>query len=232
MNPIEVWRPVFGMENVYEVSSCGRVRNQKHIVLAQSLVHGYRRVALTLESKRKDFKVHRLVLEAFVSPRPKGMMCRHLDGNKANNHLSNLAWGTNAENQADRVQHGTCNRGTRAPANILSESQVLEILSDMRPTRAIALDYSISATTVQKIKAGVSWAWFTGIVPKKGLCRGSTHRHAKLIEQQATAIRSDSRTYAEISAEYGISPSAVGRIKTGKTWAHTLPPTFLDAEAQ
>jgi HNH endonuclease len=51
--------------------------------------------------------VHRLVLEAFVGPCPPESECRHIDGNPANNHLSNLAWGTRKENYADSVRHGT-----------------------------------------------------------------------------------------------------------------------------
>ena len=46
--------------------------------------------------------VHRLVLEAFVGPCPEGMECRHLEGDTANNALSNLAWGTPQENAADK----------------------------------------------------------------------------------------------------------------------------------
>src|SRR5512135_1179056 len=51
---------------------------------------GYHSVLL----KRKDgyFRVlvHRAVLEAFSGPCPEGMECRHLDGNRRNNHISNL----------------------------------------------------------------------------------------------------------------------------------------------
>jgi HNH endonuclease len=55
----------------------------------------------------KRFRLHSLVLECFVGPRPPGMECRHLDGNPSNNALENLAWGTRSENRADQVRHGT-----------------------------------------------------------------------------------------------------------------------------
>jgi hypothetical protein len=51
--------------------------------------------------------VHRLVLEAFVGPCPRGCECRHIDGNPANNRIGNLAWGSRHQNQADSVRHGT-----------------------------------------------------------------------------------------------------------------------------
>lgn len=57
---------------------------------------------------RGTHKVHRLVLLAFVGPaRSKSHVCRHLDGNPANNTLSNLAWGTQQQNWDDRRRHGT-----------------------------------------------------------------------------------------------------------------------------
>lgn len=129
--------------------------------------------------------------------------------------LDNLAWGTNAQNQADRIAHGTSSRGTNAPANVLSDAQVLQIFKDPRPTRAIAFDYSVNAETVRRIKAGKTWVWLTGASPQAGLCRGSLHRHSKLNELQVMAIKSDLRTYAEIAAEHGVNQATVGKIKTG-----------------
>jgi hypothetical protein len=56
---------------------------------------------------RMSIRVHRLVAEAFI-PNPSGHPCvRHLDGNPKNNHVTNLAWGTYADNEADKARHGT-----------------------------------------------------------------------------------------------------------------------------
>ena len=75
---------------------------------------GYPTVRLVLPTgKRKRFRVHRLVAECFLSPRPLGKELRHLDGNKANNVPEILAWGTQAENAADRERHGRTSRGAK-----------------------------------------------------------------------------------------------------------------------
>ena len=49
--------------------------------------------------KRKTYKVHLLVAEAFHGPPPfEGAVVMHLDENAANNRSDNLKWGTQKEN--------------------------------------------------------------------------------------------------------------------------------------
>jgi hypothetical protein len=68
---------------------------------------GYLTVNLTPPSggKYQTFRVHRLVLEAFVGPCPEDMECRHLNGVRRDCRLVNLAWGTRAENIDDKRRH-------------------------------------------------------------------------------------------------------------------------------
>ena len=71
---------------------------------------GYLRVNLKDDSypvKTKPVNVHTAVLLAFVSSKPQGMECRHLNGNCLDNRLSNLCWGTHQENMQDEIRHGT-----------------------------------------------------------------------------------------------------------------------------
>lgn len=48
----------------------------------------------TGQRKYKTFRIHRLVLQAFVGPCPEGMEARHLNGDPSDNRLENLCWGT------------------------------------------------------------------------------------------------------------------------------------------
>lgn len=73
--------------------------------------HGYLRVNIRRGGVRFTRSVHRLVLEAFVGPRPPGFEARHLDGNPVNNALSNLAWGSSKQNSEDKRRHGTERNG-------------------------------------------------------------------------------------------------------------------------
>lgn len=126
MSQTEEWRSAVGYAGLYEVSSFGRVRtltrradNQgnrgRQIVVGRMLSPSgerYLTVKLTKNKMAKDVAVHQLVLEAFDCPRPVGMVARHFpDRSTRNNRADNLRWGTPAENQADRIVHGTSNLG-------------------------------------------------------------------------------------------------------------------------
>ena len=72
----------------------------------------YQLVNLSADGEVSTHYVHHLVLEAFHGTKPtREWQTRHLDGNPHNNNLSNLAFGTAADNAADRVRHGTQARG-------------------------------------------------------------------------------------------------------------------------
>jgi hypothetical protein len=105
----ECWRDVIGQEGLYFVSNFGRVRGPKGRILRPA-IDPVGRHSISISSagrQRLTRTIHRLVLEAFVSTRPPGLVARHLNGNPADNRLVNLVWGTYSENTYDRVRHGT-----------------------------------------------------------------------------------------------------------------------------
>lgn len=68
--------------------------------------HGYPSLILSMRGVKIPRKVHRLVLEAFVGPRPDAYQGCHYDGDPTNNRLDNLRWDTASANNKDRVRHG------------------------------------------------------------------------------------------------------------------------------
>lgn len=112
----ERWLPVPGYEGRYSVSDHGRVRSEvrpgrkQQIILAGgSNLFGHRQVVLSDGTSTRTFGVHRLVLAAFVGPCPEGQEVRHYpDHDPTNNHLSNLRYGTRAQNIQDMKQMGRC----------------------------------------------------------------------------------------------------------------------------
>lgn len=103
------WLPVVGYEGLYEVSDQGQVRSvlRGRLMTATATSQGYLQVTLSKGGKSARLKVHQLVMGAFVGPQEAGRQVRHLNGNPAESRLSNLAYGSQDENMADRVEHGT-----------------------------------------------------------------------------------------------------------------------------
>lgn len=82
---------------------------------------------------------------------------------------SHLSWKTPAENQADRLVHGTSNRGSRHGLSKLTEvdvSRIVRLLEAGASQQSIADRNGISQTTVSQISRGERWGWFTGRTPR------------------------------------------------------------------
>ena len=112
--------------------------------------------------KQYPFQVGALVLRAHVGPRPPGFECRHLDGNPFNNVLSNVCWGTHAENVEDRIRHGRQSRqlGEAHPLSRLSDKKVRAIreLRLMRlPVNWLAKQYEVRRDCIYKVASRRAW---------------------------------------------------------------------------
>lgn len=157
----ESWREVGGHPD-YDVSDHGRVRSHKswrgrptpRLLTQTRNTHGYPSVTLDLTPGRM---VHLLVLGAFMGSRPMACETRHLDGDRTNNRLANLAWGTSAENEADKRRHGTANRGERHPMAKLTTHQVEAIRGALGSQRGIAARFGICQSQVSVIRSGKAW---------------------------------------------------------------------------
>ena len=87
-------------EGIYGITSCGKVwsyRNEKFLKPVDDC-KGYLFVRLCKDGKVKNYKIHRLVAEAYL-PNPENLpQVDHIDENKTHNYLNNLQWITNKDN--------------------------------------------------------------------------------------------------------------------------------------
>lgn len=108
MKKEEEWKSIKGYEGLYEISSYGRVKSlsykykngkvREEIIRVPSITHGYEFLKLNKNGESKNYKIHRLVAEAFV-PNPENKPeVDHIDTNKRNNMVENLRWVTRQEN--------------------------------------------------------------------------------------------------------------------------------------
>lgn len=220
-----MWLPIRGYEGVYEVSNLGNVRSLDRYCngrwpgstrfypgrklnptpLRYTRGPDYLVVTLRYNGSRDYKKVHHLVAEAFLGPRPEGLLIRHLNGDGGDNRAENLAYGTHAENAADAIRHGTymgpaptshCKRGHPRPL----DREIGE------PCRE-CIDYRLKLRK-EKRRASDSWG---------------RSKNQKITEDQAREIIKRARrgeSHASISLDYPISRRHVSDIVAGVCWKH------------
>lgn len=121
---------------------------------------GYPRVTIYRNGKWSQHFAHVIVCEAWHGPRPDGMEVAHRDNVKTNIHPNNLRWATHAENEADKIEHGTTLRGDRHHQAKLSADQVREIrLRRAAGEMGISLAqlFGVTPQTVSRIVTGKNW---------------------------------------------------------------------------
>lgn len=166
---MEEWKAVIGYEGVYEVSSEGNVKRirpasgtRPNKILRPTPLDaaGRMKVVLSIGSKLRNYRVHRLVMASFVGPCPDGMEVNHKNGNPSDNRLSNLEYTTPKENSlhAKRILfRGVCEDHYHARLTNESVRQIRRQLAVGRTQKSLAKEYGVSRATIGDIKGERTW---------------------------------------------------------------------------
>lgn len=115
-----IWKDVIGYEGLYEISEYGDLKSlpkwrntgtggylsKVKIKSPKKIKKGYFLHELTRDGIAKTFKRSRLVAIAF-KPNPNNLPeVNHEDGNKANDHISNLEWISTSDNEKHAYRTG------------------------------------------------------------------------------------------------------------------------------
>lgn len=237
----ERWLPVVGYEGLYMVSDLGNVRSlhksNRRRLRGDLLTPAFTDdpphwcVSLTKGGKAKTWRIHRLVMEAFVGPCPEGQEVRHGPGGNLDNRLVNLCYGTHLDNVADMVRDGTRLRGERVGGSRLTERIVIECrrrYAAGETQTALGAEFGVSSAVLSQAITGARWAWVPGAVPDDGKshrARGTSCAAAKLtpeIVREARRRSAVGESSYVLATEYGVKQSTMWDAIRGHTWKDVL----------
>lgn len=207
------------------ISEKGDIINKRNFYKLNPCISpsGYLMVDKNLSYSRKSGGLHRIVYESFIGVIPEGLQINHMDGDKTNNHISNLELCTPSENTIHAYTTGLA-RGRKGEENHnskLTELQVKEIytLFEQGYTNDfIAKLYQIHSRYVSLIRHGKRWKYlYDETRPFKASVGNLPFSLAKCVYIFNKCIR-DKRPQKVLGDELSIDPSTVSRIRTGATW--------------
>lgn len=155
----EIWKDIEGYEGLYQVSNLGRIKsfikwNGHKYIKEVRIINPYKNysdkyyfrsvIKLYKNGEKKDFKVHRLVAQAFI-PNPNDYpIINHIDGNPLNNKVDNLEWCTQKYN----VNHALENELKINKINTIDRDTMLELLNKGYDYKTISKILGIATGTV------------------------------------------------------------------------------------
>lgn len=159
MDTQEEWRDVPEYEGLYRVSNLGRVFrvDKGYFVTLQAFKTGYIFVALYKHSKRKLFRIHRLLMAVFVGTPPPRHEVNHLDGDKTNNQLSNLEYVTRSQNIRHAIATLGHYHGVSHSLAKLNDEAVRFIRSSTLSKRELAEKFGVTTGTINCVIKGKTW---------------------------------------------------------------------------
>lgn len=118
---------------------------------------GYMIVTLCHQGVRKNKRVHRLMMEAFVPNPENKAYVNHKDGNKLNNTLANLEWATPKENALHAVNTGLCDSAIEASkeAVLMYEKDKITFIKEFSSMHEAMRKTGIAYQNISKVCRGL-----------------------------------------------------------------------------
>lgn len=165
----EIGEQWIDLENGYSVSDTGKVKNNKNgrVLKSKPQSNGYCYITLN----GKQLLLHRVVATAFFNEPQTKLHVNHIDGNKANNCISNLELCTQKENNRHAFRTGlnrsletsveNMNRATRKPVIqiCLESGSVVKTFVSLSEARRITRITSIHDCLCGRQKTAGGYRW-------------------------------------------------------------------------
>lgn len=176
--PGERWKYIKNFENLYAISTHGRVWSCPRFILRAGYsqkvliggcirrpriagLSGHCQITLFKKTKRYLFGVHRLVAETFVKGRKSDhILVMHKDDDPTNNNYKNLKWGTHQDNEDDKCSKGRQARGESQGSSKLTANDVRKIrklYASGMSSRKLRIQFDMCKTSIFKIVNNILW---------------------------------------------------------------------------
>lgn len=157
----EIWKDIIGYEEFYEISTFGRIRTKpiakyrgRGIQNRPSVImkfwkneKGYSYATLCKDSKRRGYRVNRMVAIHFIDNPQNKPTVNHKDNDINNNHVYNLEWATYPEQQIHNIMR----------VGKFKEEYVISIRNSQETYTQLAKMYNVCVTTISRIKNNERW---------------------------------------------------------------------------
>jgi hypothetical protein len=215
---MEEWKDILGYEGIYKINSQGLIKSLKTNRIRSSVTknNGYECVCLSKNGTYRQFLVHRLVAEAFL-PNPHKMRCiSHINGNKMDNRVENIAW-INTLFRLENISH-------QKPKGKLTREQVMEILSaEKGQLLGFETKYGITKRKIHDIRVGRAYLPYYQEYKTGNRTELSSEIHGRRLNiQQVAQIYCSNEKVSLLAAKFGCPRPTISRIKRGKTYRQFL----------
>lgn len=213
----ENWKDIAGYEGDYQESTYGRTKSLKHgkIRILKPFLQGeYLYVELHKDGAGKTVQVNRLVAETFIPNTDNLPEVNHRDGQKYNNHVSNLEWVTHAQNMRHAVDTGlqVVIQGEDHKKAVLTNADAAYIRENPDGLTGVELAkrFGVSPLIISNIQLGLTYKEAGGTVREKKWTRTPDEIRAKIRAEYSPGVRGCG--CQALAKKYGLSTATIWNI--------------------
>ena len=147
----------------YYITEDGKIFRDGKELYTSLTNKGYKDSCIFINGKRKHLSIHRTVALLYV-PNPNNLpQVNHIDGDKLNNHYTNLEWVTNQQNRTHAIENKLHCVGINAYNCKLSEDDVKYIRENYIPKHpqfsgaALSRKFGLGSGQISRIVNNKQW---------------------------------------------------------------------------